>query len=198
MNRTDAHGPILVVDDETFQRDRRPECIRGWRGSDTRNRCVGVDLRRGSAGDRFGNADVTVVPRTERVGTDGKNGYDQFRSAIRHGNRARYGRAVEERDGTAGCANTRNLPLINAASSISSRLAFDEAKLAWELNFFFEHYFGSLRHETLSHGEAAELKVELNDIAAELSARPRVLCHRDFHYILYQILLLSYIYHDWL
>lgn len=66
-------------------------------------------------------------------------------------------------------------------NAISSRLAFDEAKLAWELNFFFEHYFGSLRHETLSHGEAAELKVELNDIAAELSARPRVLCHRDYH-----------------
>src|SRR5205814_2350573 len=65
--------------------------------------------------------------------------------------------------------------------SISSRLAFDEAKLAWELNFFFEHYFGSLRRETLRHGEAAELKAELNDIAAELSARPRVLCHRDYH-----------------
>jgi len=65
--------------------------------------------------------------------------------------------------------------------SIACRLAFDEAKLAWELNFFFEHYFGSLRHETLSHGEAAELKVELNDVAAELSARPRVLCHRDYH-----------------
>jgi len=65
--------------------------------------------------------------------------------------------------------------------SIASRLAFDEAKLAWELNFFFEHFFGSLRHETLSHGEAAELKVELNDIAAELSACRRVLCHRDYH-----------------
>ena len=65
--------------------------------------------------------------------------------------------------------------------SISSRLAFDEPKLAWELNFFFEHYFGSLRRETLRHGEAAELKAELNDIAAELSARPRVLCHRDYH-----------------
>jgi len=65
--------------------------------------------------------------------------------------------------------------------SISSRLAFDEAKLSWELGFFFEHYFGSLRGEKLSHGEAAELKVEMNDIAAELSARPRVLCHRDFH-----------------
>jgi aminoglycoside/choline kinase family phosphotransferase len=69
----------------------------------------------------------------------------------------------------------------NNANSIAARLAFDEAKLAWELGFFLEHYFGSYRKETLSHGEAAELKVELNDIAAELSARPRVLCHRDFH-----------------
>ena len=66
-------------------------------------------------------------------------------------------------------------------NSIASRLAFDEAKLSWELGFFFEHYFGSLRKETLSHGEAAELKAEMNDIAAELSARPRVLCHRDYH-----------------
>jgi aminoglycoside/choline kinase family phosphotransferase len=65
--------------------------------------------------------------------------------------------------------------------SIASRLAFDEAKLSWELDFFLEHYFGSLRGETLRHGEAAELKAELNDISAELSARPRVLCHRDFH-----------------
>jgi N-acetylmuramate 1-kinase len=65
--------------------------------------------------------------------------------------------------------------------SIASRLAFDEAKLAWELQYFMEHYFKSLRQEALSHGEAAELKVELNDIAAELAARPRVLCHRDYH-----------------
>lgn len=65
--------------------------------------------------------------------------------------------------------------------SIASRLAFDEAKLSWELQYFLEHYFGSLRQETLTHGEAAELKVELNDIAAELAARPRVLCHRDYH-----------------
>jgi N-acetylmuramate 1-kinase len=65
--------------------------------------------------------------------------------------------------------------------SISSRLAFDEAKLAWELNFFYEHYFGSLRGETLSRAEATELKVELNDVAAELAACKRVLCHRDYH-----------------
>jgi aminoglycoside/choline kinase family phosphotransferase len=65
--------------------------------------------------------------------------------------------------------------------SIASRLAFDEAKLSWELDFFFDHYFGSLRHEELRHAEVAELKAELNDIAAELAALPRVLCHRDYH-----------------
>lgn len=65
--------------------------------------------------------------------------------------------------------------------SIASRLAFDEAKLSWELDFFVEHFFGSLRAEKLRHAEAAELKAELNDVAAELAARPRVLCHRDFH-----------------
>jgi aminoglycoside/choline kinase family phosphotransferase len=65
--------------------------------------------------------------------------------------------------------------------SIASRLAFDEPKLSWELDFFFDHYFGSLRGETLRHAEVAELKAELNDIAAELAAVPRVLCHRDYH-----------------
>ena len=66
-------------------------------------------------------------------------------------------------------------------NSIASRLAFDEAKLSWELDFFFEHYFVSLRRENLRHAELAELKAELNDIAAELAAVPRVLCHRDYH-----------------
>src|SRR5918992_2868171 len=59
--------------------------------------------------------------------------------------------------------------------SIASRLAFDEAKLSWELDFFLEHYFKSLRKESLSHGEEAQLRAELNDLSAELSARPRVL-----------------------
>jgi len=66
-------------------------------------------------------------------------------------------------------------------NSIASRLAFDEAKLSWELEFFVEHYFWQLAQETLRHGESAELKAELNDLAAELAAAPRVLCHRDFH-----------------
>src|SRR5438105_12952540 len=65
--------------------------------------------------------------------------------------------------------------------SIASRLAFDEAKLSWELDFFFEHFFKSLRNETLKHAEEAELRTELYDVAAELASRPRVLCHRDYH-----------------
>ena len=72
-------------------------------------------------------------------------------------------------------------PTAYEMDSIASRLAFDEAKLSWELNFFFEHYFGSYRHETLTHGQTAELKAELNDIAADLAACARVLCHRDYH-----------------
>ncbi|PYS85462.1 MAG: hypothetical protein DMF67_00480 [Acidobacteria bacterium] len=66
-------------------------------------------------------------------------------------------------------------------NSIASRLAFDEAKLSWELDYFMEHYFGSLRGEQLKHGDEAQLRAELNDVSAELAARPRTLCHRDFH-----------------
>lgn len=68
-----------------------------------------------------------------------------------------------------------------ALDSIACRLAFDEAKLNWELNYFLEHYFQSLRGEHLARHDLAELKIELNDVAAELAARPRVLCHRDYH-----------------
>src|SRR5215831_1426206 len=66
-------------------------------------------------------------------------------------------------------------------NSIAGQLAFDEPKLSWELNFFYDHYFGSYRKETLSEVESAELKAELGLIARELSSVSRVLCHRDYH-----------------
>jgi aminoglycoside/choline kinase family phosphotransferase len=65
--------------------------------------------------------------------------------------------------------------------SIASRLAFDEEKLGWEINFFTKHFFESLREEHLSETDAASLKNELGEVTTELAARPRVLCHRDFH-----------------
>jgi N-acetylmuramate 1-kinase len=66
-------------------------------------------------------------------------------------------------------------------NSISSRLAFDEDKLSWELNYFFDHFFGSLRQRQFEAGEAEAIKVDLQAIAAELAARPRSLTHRDYH-----------------
>ena len=72
-------------------------------------------------------------------------------------------------------------PLAYERDSIAARLAFDEAKLSWELEYFLEHYFKSYCGEILKHAAQAELRAELNDLASELAARPRVLCHRDFH-----------------
>ncbi len=65
--------------------------------------------------------------------------------------------------------------------SVASKLAFDFAKLSWELDFFYEHFFGSLRKEKLKPREAKRFKQELAIVARELAARPRVLCHRDYH-----------------
>lgn len=67
------------------------------------------------------------------------------------------------------------------SGSVASTLAFDEDKLGWELNYFFDHFFGSYRQENLSEDEAATIKADLQSIAAELAARPRVLTHRDYH-----------------
>ncbi|HKP73148.1 MAG TPA: phosphotransferase, partial [Pyrinomonadaceae bacterium] len=72
-------------------------------------------------------------------------------------------------------------PLAYERDSIASRLAFDEAKLSWELDYFLQHYFKSYCGETLKHGDEAQLRAELYDLSSELAARPRVLCHRDFH-----------------
>ena len=65
--------------------------------------------------------------------------------------------------------------------SIASKLAFDFDKLNWELGFFVEHFFSSLRKERLNKKLAGKLQQELNTLAQELADKPRVLCHRDFH-----------------
>src|SRR5262245_55796129 len=69
----------------------------------------------------------------------------------------------------------------NETNSVSSRLAFDEDKLSWELNYFLDHFFGSLGKRQFETEEAEAIKLDLQAIAAELAARPRVLTHRDYH-----------------
>ncbi|MFN0085675.1 MAG: aminoglycoside phosphotransferase family protein [Blastocatellia bacterium] len=72
-------------------------------------------------------------------------------------------------------------PLAYSMNSVSSRLAFDEDKLMWELNYFFDHFFGSYRQARLASANSEAVKRDLREIAAELAARPRVLTHRDYH-----------------
>lgn len=66
-------------------------------------------------------------------------------------------------------------------NSVASHLAFDEDKLSWELNYFFDHFFGSYRQHQFADAEAEAIKRDLQSIAAELAARPRALTHRDYH-----------------
>lgn len=65
--------------------------------------------------------------------------------------------------------------------SISAKLKFDKEKLFWELNFFKQHYFTSLKKQTFSAAEDAALDAEFQTLAEELEKRAEVLCHRDFH-----------------
>ncbi len=68
-----------------------------------------------------------------------------------------------------------------ATNSIASKLKFDTEKLLWELDFFREHYFETLRHQPLPQHENDALRSEFVDLSRDLESRAAVLCHRDFH-----------------
>ena len=56
-------------------------------------------------------------------------------------------------------------------NSVASRLAFDQDKLSWELNYFFDHFFVSLRQHQFRDGEERDIKRDLQAIAAD--GRPK-------------------------
>jgi N-acetylmuramate 1-kinase len=64
---------------------------------------------------------------------------------------------------------------------VASRLAFDEAKLGWELDFFLSNAFAHSVGASLSPDDVEAVRIECHTIAKELAARPRWLCHRDYH-----------------
>lgn len=68
-----------------------------------------------------------------------------------------------------------------ASSSICSHLAFDEAKLLWELEFFFENFFKHYLKRTQNRATEGAVRREFRALSRELSAAPRVLVHRDYH-----------------
>jgi len=65
--------------------------------------------------------------------------------------------------------------------SIASKLKFDTEKLTWELEFFREHYFETLRKRPQSDAETMQLREEFIELSKELESKAAVLCHRDFH-----------------
>ena len=60
-------------------------------------------------------------------------------------------------------------------------LAFDAAKLTWELDFFRSEFIKAYRRIALPSAASEALQRELAALAEELAAEPRVLCHRDYH-----------------
>ena len=68
-----------------------------------------------------------------------------------------------------------------AEGALPFTLAFDAAKLTWELDFFRSEFLEAYRRIALPPAASEELRRELSAIAEELAAEPRVLCHRDYH-----------------
>jgi N-acetylmuramate 1-kinase len=67
------------------------------------------------------------------------------------------------------------------SESICARLAFDEAKLKWELEFFFTNYFERYLGLSLSPEFVCSIEAEFTELCRELASHPRVLVHRDYH-----------------
>jgi len=68
-----------------------------------------------------------------------------------------------------------------ALDSICSHLAFDEAKLRWELGFFFANYFNKYLRLKLAPSVAVAVQQDFKSLCLDLSERRRVLTHRDYH-----------------
>lgn len=68
-----------------------------------------------------------------------------------------------------------------AVGAAPFRLAFDTAKLLWELGFFLDHFVAGYRRHALAPAARGALETEFRALAGEMAGEPRVLCHRDFH-----------------
>jgi aminoglycoside/choline kinase family phosphotransferase len=60
-------------------------------------------------------------------------------------------------------------------------IAFDEAKLGWEMDFFIKHFLQGYRGAALDEATVEAIRTELRLLVERLAAEPRVLCHRDYH-----------------
>jgi hypothetical protein len=60
-------------------------------------------------------------------------------------------------------------------------IAFDVAKLTWELDFFIKHFVVAFCGAAITDPDRAAIAEECAAIVQELAGETRVLCHRDYH-----------------
>ena len=60
-------------------------------------------------------------------------------------------------------------------------VAFDVAKLTWEMEFFLKHVVAGYRGAEITPADREALAAEFAAIVTELAGEERVLCHRDYH-----------------
>lgn len=60
-------------------------------------------------------------------------------------------------------------------------IAFDVAKLTWEMEFFLKHFVIAYRGAEITPADREALTAELGGLVEELAGEARVLCHRDYH-----------------
>ncbi len=70
---------------------------------------------------------------------------------------------------------------LDPAPYAAYRVAFDVEKLVWELDFFVRHFVEGYRGAAVDEAARRALGAEFQQIARELAAEPRVVCHRDYH-----------------
>lgn len=61
------------------------------------------------------------------------------------------------------------------------QVEFDRAKLLWEMNYAREHFVEGICAIHLNEPVRQELIDQMTDICERLAARPKVICHRDYH-----------------
>lgn len=71
--------------------------------------------------------------------------------------------------------------LTKQSGVICSELSFDEAKLKWELGFFFVNFVNKYLNLKLDAATSMAIQQDFKTLCADLAARPRVLTHRDYH-----------------
>jgi aminoglycoside/choline kinase family phosphotransferase len=97
---------------------------------------------------------------------------DKLPGEIRHAYRRALELLVEIQDNTGRAIQ---------GASICSALAFDKAKLEWELKFFLDNYFGKYVAARVPSETMVLLNDEISSLCRELASGQQVLTHRDYH-----------------